>query len=64
MNLGHISLIEKKEEQATERYKQSLLNFPNKDVFFKGMEDDFRHLEKQGVSKDLYQEIIEKLKVF
>ena len=64
MNLGHVSLLQKDEEQAKKWYKLSLPLWEDKTAFFSGMDSDYIDLkmEKKGVPKEKYKEIINELK--
>lgn len=61
VNLGHIALIENKPKEAIILYQQAL-NYANPNVFFSGIESDFPHLQKQGISREKFDEIVAMLK--
>ncbi len=65
MNLGHIALIQKDTKETLKCYRQawevaqrthSIKSLQN------GFEEDWPLLERQGVSKETYRELIEKAK--
>jgi len=62
MNLGHIYLCKKEEKLAVDNYKLSLAAFEDTDEFWKGMNDDLQYLEQYGITKEYYQNILEKIK--
>ena len=64
MNMGHLALIDKNEGNAIDLYQKSLNNFEDKTQFFTKMEDAFPHLEKQNISRQTFDQIIKKLKVY
>jgi Tfp pilus assembly protein PilF len=61
MNLGHVYLCKNEEAKALECYQTSLSHFENKDVFWKGMKDDYQYLAQYGITETYYQTILEKI---
>lgn len=61
MNLGHISLVQGKIEPALVLYRKSLEAHIKKDDFWKGMQDDFQHLQQYGVTREQYDSILNQI---
>lgn len=61
VNLGHIALLEGKHAEAYELY-QKALSCVNPEAFFSGIESDFLHLQKQGITREVFDEIVAQLK--
>lgn len=57
LNLGHCILILENRKEAIKNYKTSLDLWNYSHEFFVDFDDDFQHIEPQGVSKEEYQKI-------
>ncbi|OFY47794.1 MAG: hypothetical protein A2W85_13405 [Bacteroidetes bacterium GWF2_41_31] len=57
LNLGHCILILENRKEAIKNYKTSLDLWNCSQEFFVDFDDDFQHIEPQGVSKEEYQKI-------
>jgi tetratricopeptide (TPR) repeat protein len=64
MNLGHTLLIEYNEPKAIENYKAAIKNFSDTEEFFIGFDNDYKYLERYGISKDRYANIRNQLTDF
>lgn len=63
MNLGHIALIENRNEEARALYQESLEEWEDKEAFFVDMESDYQYLKKHGnIERKTYDEILTKLR--
>ncbi len=60
-NLGHIYLVKGEIEKALEHYKKGVINFSNKDEFFKGFDEDYKYLKQYGLNKETYESIRQQL---
>ena len=61
MNLGHLSLIEQREREAIEYYRQSLESFEDKAIFWEGMRDDAQYLTQYGITEAYYRSVLDKI---
>jgi tetratricopeptide (TPR) repeat protein len=64
MNYGHILLTAGEKEKAINNYQISIQKVKKIKQFFEGMEEDYEYLEKNGITREVFDLLVSELRIY